>query len=45
MASNKKNYEIKSLNHEEIQKLINIIKEEKSLFSIIIGCILNTGHL
>ena len=35
--------EIKTLNNEEILKLINIIKEEKSLFSIVIGCILNTG--
>ena len=35
--------EIKTLNHEEIINLINIIKEENSLFSIVIGCILNTG--
>ena len=35
--------EIKTLNHEEILKLINITKEEKSLFSLVIGCILNTG--
>ena len=35
--------EIKTLDHEEILKLTNIIKEEKSLFSIVIGCILNTG--
>ena len=35
--------EINHLNHEEIEKLINITKEEISLFSIIIGCILNTG--
>ena len=34
---------IKPLNPEEIQKLIDITKKEKSLFSIIIGCILNTG--
>ena len=35
--------EIKTLNHEEIINLVNIIKEENSLFSIVIGCILNTG--
>ncbi len=35
--------EIKTLNDEEIINLINIIKEENSLFSIVIGCILNTG--
>ncbi len=35
--------EIKTLNREEIQRLINITKEEKSLFSLLIGCILNTG--
>ena len=35
--------EIKTLNHEEIINLLNIIKEENSLFSIVIGCILNTG--
>lgn len=41
--ANHQKKEIKSLNHEEILKLINITKEEKSLFSIVIGCILNTG--
>ena len=35
--------EIKTLNHEEILKLINITKVEKSLFSIVVGCVLNTG--
>lgn len=35
--------EIEPLNIEEVQKLISITKEEKSLFSIFIGCILNTG--
>ena len=34
---------IAPLNSNEIQKIISITKEEKSLFSIIIGCILNTG--
>ena len=34
---------IEPLNMNEIQKIISITKEEKSLFSIIIGCILNTG--
>ena len=35
--------EIKTLNHEEILRIINLTKEEKSLSSIVIGCILNTG--
>jgi hypothetical protein len=34
---------IEPLNINEIKKIIGITKEEKSLFSIIIGCILNTG--
>ena len=34
---------IEPLNINEIKKIISITKEEKSLFSIIIGCILNTG--
>ena len=35
--------EIKTLTRDEIQRLINITKEEKSLFSLLVGCILNTG--
>jgi site-specific recombinase XerD len=34
---------IEPLNINEIKKIISITKEEKSLFSMIIGCILNTG--
>jgi len=36
-------HNIEPLNINEIKKIISITKEEKSLFSIIIGCILNTG--